>query len=273
MQIQYLINGKLDGQLTPLDRGYAYGDGVFRTLPVRQGLVQDWQDHYRKLHDDCAALGIACPSATQLLADIAALCSNEVAVVVKIVITRGDSVRGYAVIPGAQPNRALLKSPYPEYPEQHYSQGVRLHLCALRLSWQPRLAGIKHLNRLENVLARMEWQDAQFADGLLLDGVGNVIECTMSNLFMRCGNTLVTPELTQCGVAGVTRQRILALAPRLGYAKEVRSFGLPELLQADEVIICNSVFGAWQVRALGEATWAHGVLASRLRASLSGHET
>lgn len=265
---QFLINGSRDGCLTPWDRGFAYGDGVFRTLGVRQGVPRCWERHYRKLNDDCNALGIVCPSEETLLADIRSLCGADEDVAVKIVVTRGESARGYAVPPLAQPTRVVLKSPLPSYPAQSFSAGVNLHLCQLRLSLQPRLAGIKHLNRLENVLARMEWVDTQIADGLLLDVSGHVIECTMSNLFMRTGSLLTTPDLSQCGVAGVTRQRIMELAPQLGYRVEIANFGLQELWRADEVIICNSLYGAWQVRSLQETTWPAGSLAGRLRESL-----
>lgn len=265
MQTQYLINGRYDAHLSPLDRGFAYGDGVFRTLPVRNGVPRDWPLHYRKLQEDCQALGLACPDSSLIYSDIGTLCGSDALAVAKVVVTRGEGARGYALPEGGRINRVVLRSAHPRYPQQYFSAGISLHMCALRLAWQPRLAGIKHLNRLENVLARMEWQDERIADGLLLDGSGNVIECTMSNLFMRLGDTLVTPDLSQCGVAGVTRQRVLELAPRLGYAAEVRSFGLPELLQADEVIVCNSLICAWQVRSLGEATWSGGMLAARLR--------
>lgn len=268
MQRQFLINGGYDGQLTPLDRGYAYGDGVFRTLAVRYGKPQWWQSHYAKLSDDCRALSITCPSSEELLADIALLCGDDAEVAAKIIVTRGDSARGYAVAVQAQPNRVLLKSPYPQYPEHYFSHGVNLHLCTLRLARQPRLAGIKHLNRLENVLARMEWSDQKLADGLQLDMDGNVVECTASNLFMRNGDSLTTPDLSQCGVAGVTRQRILELAPSLGYRIKVSNIPLPELLQADEVIVCNSLYGVWQVRALQDTTWPLGELATRLRGLL-----
>jgi 4-amino-4-deoxychorismate lyase len=265
---QYLINGRREACLAPLDRGLAYGDGVFRTFPVRAGKPHEWNLHYRRLSDDCNALGIVCPAASLLMADIEALCDEAENVVIKIIITRGEGVRGYAVPPLAQPTRILIKSALPSYPEQHFTEGVRLHLCELRLAAQPRIAGIKHLNRLENVLARMEWVDAQIVDGVLLDAEGRVIECTMSNLFVRHGDGLVTPELTRCGVAGVTRQRIIDLAPSLGYGVEVKDFDLQALFEADEVIICNSLFGAWQVRQLNEKHWPAGVLAAKLRGRL-----
>lgn len=268
MQNSFLINGGFDACLTPLDRGFAYGDGVFRTMRVCRGLPVEWDRHYRKLHGDCAALGIDCPAADLLLADIGRLCHEDDEIVIKIVITRGEGARGYAIPSPAQANRVLIKAVLPSYPPQHFSEGVRLHLCQLRLALQPRLAGIKHLNRLENVLARAEWNDPQVADGLLLDMTGNVIECTMSNLFLRTGNRLATPDLSQCGVAGITRERIIELAPQLGYQVMVGAFGLQQLQQCDEMIICNSLYGVWQVRHLEDKKWPAGALAEQLRALL-----
>jgi 4-amino-4-deoxychorismate lyase len=265
MQNQFLINGRREACLTPLDRGLAYGDGVFRTFLLRRGAVHCWTQHYRRLSDDCNALGIVCPPASVLLADVASLCDPVEQAVLKIIVTRGEGARGYAVAALSQPNRMLVKSALPVYPDQHFNEGVRLHLCQLRLARQPRLAGIKHLNRLENVLARMEWVDTQIADGLLLDSEGLVVECTMSNLFIRRGKILLTPDLSRCGVAGVTRQRIIDSGSELGYTVNIADFDLSALLAADEVIICNSLYGAWQVRALHDTVWPAGALAAALR--------
>jgi 4-amino-4-deoxychorismate lyase len=264
----YLVNGRRENSLTPFDRGFAYGDGVFRTMPVTAGIPHCWGRHYRRLQADCNALGIVCPSESVLHADIAQLVADAADCVIKITITRGESERGYAVPPLAQPTRVVSRTALPQYPEAHFTDGVSLFLCTTRLGRQPRLAGIKHLTRLENVLARMAWVDSQTADGLLLDEDGNVIECTMSNVFMRQGDTLVTPDLAYCGVAGVTRERILEFAPQLGYTVQVRPQRLSDLMDADEVVICNSLYGAWQVRQLASHAWTMGTLAARLREKL-----
>lgn len=264
MSRKFLINGHHDANLTPWDRGLAYGDGIFRTLPVRNGQVHCWDRHYRKLCEDCKALGIVCPPEELLAQDIAILMEGDEDATIKIIITRGESARGYAVPALAQPTRIVMRSPAADYPPGHALDGVALFLCDLRLSHQPRLAGIKHLNRLENVLARMEWVDPHYADGLLLDIDNRVIECTISNIFMRSGNTLSTPDLSRCGVAGVTRDRVLELAPTLGYLTQVCDIPLQQLLEAEEVVICNSLFGSWQVRQLQNKQWPPGKLATTL---------
>lgn len=273
MSPDFLINGHRDGYISPFDRGLAYGDGVFRTLPVYGGAPHCWERHYRKLCEDCKALGIVCPPEDVLINDLALLIGEGEDATVKIIITRGEGERGYAVPPLAQPMRLVIRTPAQAYSEVNAREGVKLHLCELRLSHQPRLAGVKHLNRLENVLARMEWVDSRLADGLLLDVDDNVIECTMSNIFIRTGNQLTTPNLKCCGVAGLTRERILELATQLGCQPIITDFNLGQLLEADEVIICNSLFFAWQVRELKEKIWQHGDLATRLREKLLTNDT
>jgi 4-amino-4-deoxychorismate lyase len=127
------------------------------------------------------------------------------------------------------------------------------------------LAGIKHLNRLENVLARREWNSSEIAEGLMLDMDGNAIEGTMSNLFLLQGNTLFTPDLGRCGVAGVQRQRIMNLVGGLGMAVRVENLSLARIYDAEEMVLCNSLIGVWQVRELAGKTWQAGQLAARLR--------
>jgi 4-amino-4-deoxychorismate lyase len=265
-----LVNGSFDQEISALDRGFSYGDGVFRTMKIRDGQPVSWPFHYQKLVADCAVIGIVCPSAELLMLDIQQLFpidefDNAEVSVAKIIITRGEGERGYAPPAVTIPTRVIIKSAMPIYAETYYVQGIRLHLCETRLALQPKLAGIKHLNRLENILARMEWREESIFDGLMLDTNANVIECTMSNIFVRVGGHLYTPDLSQCGVAGITRQRILGLESLLGLTCSQATLTLPELLSADEVLICNSLYGAFQVTAVGNQTWEQQNLASKIR--------
>lgn len=264
----YLINGSKDGNLSPLDRGFAYGDGIFRTIPMQDGRPLHWDAHYTKLVQDCNVLGIVCPNASLLLGDIERLFKDRGQAVAKIIITRGEGARGYSMPSLAQPNRIVVKTEYPVFPQTNFDHGVRLYQCRTRLGHQPQLAGIKHLNRLENVLARAEWSDNSFADGLLLDMYDNAIECTMSNLFARYGDILSTSDLGRCGVAGVTRQRVMDLAPSMGLKVDIAHIPVSTLFQADEIIITNSLFGAWQVIELGQKKWPAQSLSAELRKKL-----
>ncbi|BAN35351.1 aminodeoxychorismate lyase [Sulfuricella denitrificans skB26] len=260
-----LVNGLPSEYVRAFDRGLMYGDGVFRSLLVRAGHPLCWPRHYDKLYADCAALNIVCPPETILAVEMAQLLAEAPDCVVKVIVTRGESQRGYAIPEHMEPTHILMATPAPQYPASYLTEGVRLHLCSTRLGIQPQLAGIKHLNRLENVLARREWSNSEIAEGLMLDIGGNVIEGTMSNLFLLKGKTLHTPDLVRCGVAGVQRERIMDLAGRLGMAVRVENLPLARIYDADEVVLCNSVFGVWQVRELAGKTWPAGKLAALLR--------
>ena len=251
----YLVNGSFNATISPFDRGFAYGDGVFRTIKMVDGLPEHWPQHYQKLVADCAAINIVCPSAELLISDLQQLFtpdtqSEENSAVAKIIITRGEGNRGYTPPAITAPMRVVTKSAMPQYAEERFSDGVHLTVCETRLAAQPKLAGIKSLNRLENVLARMEWASADIADGIMLDMHDNVIECTAANIFARFGNSLITPSLMQCGIAGITRQRIINIAHTLSLKVHEENVDLKKLLSADEVIICNSLYGAWQVKSV-----------------------
>ena len=242
----YLVNGSFNQDISPFDRGFAYGDGVFRTIKIVGGLPEQWPQHYQKLVADCAAINIVCPSAELLMSDLSQLFSADAETekqlaVAKIIITRGEGNRGYTPPAITAPMRVVTKSDMPEYPESRFSEGVNLTICETRLALQPKLAGIKHLNRLENVLARMEWRNPDIAEGIMLDMQGNVIECTAANIFARFDDTLITPNLQQCGIAGITRQRVFDLAPTLSLKASVELFDLKKLFMADEIIICSSL--------------------------------
>lgn len=260
----YLINGSFDDVISPLDRGFAYGDGVFRTFIMRDGQPEHWPLHYQKLVADCAAINIVCPSADLLMSDLQQLFFPDELAVAKIIVTRGNGSRGYAPPAITAPTRVVTKSAIPQHVEKRLSEGVNLTVCTTRLASQGKLAGIKHLNRLENVLARMEWSSPEIADGIMLDMQDHVIECTAANIFARFGDALITPSLHLCGIAGITRQRIMNVAHTLSLKVSEETFGLKKLLSADEVIICNSLYGAWQVHKVEDKTLKVGSLAANI---------
>lgn len=260
-----LVNGVSSDTIAVTDRGLAYGDGVFRTFPVRGGQPQQWRRHFEKLRFDCAALRIPCPDEASLLADLARLAGSGPDFAAKIIITRGSGPRGYAPPASPTPTRIVSSSALPRYPQDFAERGVRLRLCAIRLGFQPALAGIKHLNRLESILARQEWDGEDYAEGLLRDMEGNAVCGTMSNLFTVERGGLFTPDLTRCGVAGVTRDRVIEAAARRAIACRVENIAYERVMQAEEVWLTNSLVGIWQVRELGDRRWEAGTLAARMR--------
>lgn len=250
-----IINGVTTDFVNANDRGLMYGDGVFRTLLLQQGKLILWSDHYKKLQQDCTSLGLACPTMTTLSTELDQLIAQQSDGVIRITITRGTGTRGYAPPIQPQVTRILNLSPLPSYLTAYAISGVKVHLCNLRLAHQPRLAGVKHLNRLENVLAAAECQTAEcqpgeIAEGLLLDTADNLVEGTRSNLFLIKNGTLYTPDLSLCGVAGLQRERVMNWATQHDVECKITNLKIEDLLAADEVFLVNSVIGLWPVREI-----------------------
>jgi 4-amino-4-deoxychorismate lyase len=271
--VRYCINGKLVNGIAPTNRGFAYGDGVFRTMRLLNGELQDWPLHYQTLVADCSKIQIVCPSAELLMQEFKYLMAsaNEEDTqfsILKIMITRGEGARGYAPPSVSEPTRVLIQSPLPNYPAEIYANGVALYTCQTRLASQPLLAGIKHLNRLENVLARAELKDPRFFDGLLRDYDNHVIEAVSGNLFIRKDGVVMTPVLESCGVAGVMRQKILDWYKTQRQTVLVATLTMDDLLSAEAVVIVNSVYGVLQVSHIDDQAVATDHWAKELRSQL-----
>ena len=250
-----LINGKPGDHITSSDRGLQYGDGLFETIAIKNGECEHWYEHMSRLTDGCQRLQIPAPNAQQLLVEAQQLCSDKAQAVLKIIITRGSGGRGYRAPDPVEATRIISIHPWPSYPDENITQGIRVHLCDTKLSHQPALAGIKHLNRLEQIIARNEWDDPSINEGLMSDIDGNVVEGTMSNYFAVINKELVTPEILDCGVAGIMRSHIMAQAILHEISVCERKVKLDELYDADELFICNSIIGIWPVRQLANHSY------------------
>lgn len=244
-----LINGHPENRIDIADRGLQYGDGLFETIAYRNGQLEYFSQHISRLLEGCKRLKIAFPDTLQqaLKTDIDIICHQLTHdAVIKIIITRGSGGRGYRYQSTMQTTRIVSTHAMPVYPAINNS-GISVRICQQRLSINPSLAGIKHLNRLEQVLARNEWQDEQIAEGLMFDYQDHLIEGTMSNVFLVQNNELWTAELSNAGIAGIMRQTLIEIAGRLELPLHTTSLILDNLKQADEVFICNSLIGIWPV--------------------------
>jgi 4-amino-4-deoxychorismate lyase len=242
------INGIEQAHIDATDRGLQYGDGLFETLAAFDGQCPWFEVHYQRLWTGCDRLAIPLPDKAVLLREVEQAAAGQHRAVIKIILTAGSGGRGYARSANLQANRIVLCHAWPDYAEACWLQGVELKLCQTRLGCNPALAGIKHLNRLEQVLARNEWQTREVAEGLMCDMQGNVIEGTMSNVFVVREQDLYTPELARCGVAGVMRRWILETAPRLGFEVHETTLRIEDLQHADELMLANSLIGLWPVK-------------------------
>lgn len=266
------VNGVIGAQLSPLDRGFAYGDGLFETCRLTAGTIPLWKWHFERLQRGCERLMIPLDrdQLGKYLAQL--LAAAEVTDgVLKMTISRGEGGRGYRAPEEISPTYCLVVFPPPAVNSNQ--QGVAVRVCRQRLGANPLLAGLKHLNRLENVLARAEWCDDRFAEGLLLDENGDLIEATASNVFIFRSGELVTPDLSRSGVAGVMRRIIIEqLAPELRITIRIKKVILADLHTADEVFLCNSVFGIWPVLQVVNdsiAQFPHGLVTQQLQQALN----
>jgi 4-amino-4-deoxychorismate lyase len=243
-----IINGVATDQLPASDRGLQYGDGLFETIAVAAGRPQLWQAHMARMQEGCDRLGIPFPGDELLLSEAEGLCKGIERGVLKIIITRGSGGRGYRPPETALPTRILSLHPWPDYPVENVKQGVWIRSCHTTLGIQPRLAGLKHLNRLEQVLARGEWNDPAIVEGVMCDPYGMVIEGTMSNLFFVRGDRVVTPALGGCGVAGVMRRQVLDACRALSIETLEQDITVEAAKASEGIFLTNSLIGVWPVR-------------------------
>ena len=233
------------------DRVLAYGDGVFETLRACRGELPWWDSHWARLERGASRLGLALPRQAQVLDEAGRLLDGADAVL-RLQLNRGNGGRGYAPSQGADPVWILARHPLPVAMPP---QGVTLRWCATRLAIQPALAGIKHCNRLEQVLARAEWQaadavDRDADDGLMRSMEGDVVCATAANLFVLHGTRWCTPVLDRCGVAGICRQWLLDQ-----FKVETARLSMADIETADAVVLTNAVRGILPVARLGARRW------------------
>lgn len=263
-----LIDGIPEGRIDPLDRGFAYGDGVFRTMRIRSGRVLHWAKHYAKLYEDCARLGIPCPSPDVLVGELQHVAESHPNGVGKVIVTRGASGRGYGMPAQCRPTRVVASFPYAPAVSSSVLAGVQVRWCRTPVTEQPALAGAKHLNRLDSVLARSEWTDPDIAEGLMLDRDGRVVSGTMSNVFVLEGKRLATPRLEVAGVAGMQRARLMSLCRQDGLDSVEERIGRERLLAADAVYLTNSVIGLWWIARIEDRVWSKHPITARLVARI-----
>ncbi|MEJ2692053.1 MAG: aminodeoxychorismate lyase [Candidatus Thiodiazotropha sp.] len=247
-----LINGQPSDQIPITDRGLHYGDGLFETIAVIDSSPRLWDRHMARLSRGEAALGLPPSDKAQLRREAGSLCEGSSRGVLKLIITRGSGGRGYRPPENAETRRILSLQPWPDYPARWYRDGIRLRLCETRWSRNPRLAGVKHLNRLEQVLARQEWRDPQIAEGLMLDEQDAVISVTQGNLFLISDGRLYTPDLSHSGIAGILRGLVIECAQRLNIPLEIAALDLAQVRAADALFVTNALLGLCPVVALEE---------------------
>ncbi len=267
MTVTLLHNGEPCTESAVSSRALQYGDGVFRTVLYQHGELIDWSLHLRKLAEDCQALGIDPPDTAATTADALKLTAGRDIAVVKLIVGRQSAGRGYRPA-SPQGERWVMALDAPSSDLSAYRNGIVALLSTVQISEQPLLAGVKHLNRLDQVLASRNWpEDVQ--EALMCDAAGHLISGTRSNLFIVRAGTLLTPKLDRCGIAGIMRLKVLECSRRMNLKHHQIDLLPQDLAQAEEVFLTNSLIGIWPLRQLGAQVWtAPGRVTRQLMAAI-----
>lgn len=257
------VNGTNADTISVADRGFQYGDGLFETIEIRHNTPIFLEKHLQRLNTDSQRLYLPKLNLELLRAEISQLCQNAGNAVLKIIITRGSGGRGYRQPDEIQPTRILSLHPFPDYPKSYYTNGLVTRVCETRLGLNSTLAGMKHLNRLEQVLARAEWNGVSIHEGIMLDFNGRVIEGTMTNLFYVKNGELFTASLNLCGISGILRGWIFEQLSVIEH-----DFFIEDLFEADEIFVCNSIMGICGVREIENQSFKVGKITTELQLAL-----
>jgi 4-amino-4-deoxychorismate lyase len=263
-----LVNGVEGAGISADDRGLQYGDGLFETMGASNGKVLRLELHLARLAEGCHRLGMPMPAPDLIESDCARVLEGLGAAVVKLIVTRGPGPRGYPPPLDASVTR-IVNSTAQQVSEAEAARPISVRICETRLGRNPRLAGIKHLNRLEQVLAGAELREPAVDEGLMRSTDDRLVSGTAANVFMVRKGRLLTPQISDCGVSGVMRELVLRTAARAGIEVEVGDFTLADLERADEVFLTNAVRGIRPVGCVENLkTFVPGPVIARLREAL-----
>lgn len=261
----HLLNGKSEHSIEFSDRGFQYGDGLFETIEVSNGVPVFFQQHLQRLIRGSHKLFMPVPDSSVFVMEAFKLSKNSSNAVLKLIYTRGSGGRGYRQPETLHSTRLFSLYPFPEYPQNFSQSGITIRFCVTRLGLNPSLAGIKHMNRLEQVIARAEWNGSGIQEGLMLDMNNNIIEGTMSNLFLVKDNVLYTPVIDHCGIEGVLRNILITIANNQQIVVVEKKISKQDIYLADEIFITNSIIGIWPVIQLEEVHYKIGTLTRELQ--------
>lgn len=246
-----LLNGQLfedadQASVSPRNRGLLYGQNVFETIAVADGVALLLDEHIARLTAAAASLHIPL-NVGAIRGEIERLSDSKKRAVIRAMVSMGEGGRGYQNPNSPESVRIVSLHDYPDHPKNYWQQGIHLGLAEIRLGLQPALAGIKHGNRLEQIIAREQWQE-EWQEALVLDQNDQVIEATQANIFALKNKQLSTPPLDQAGVAGIMRDYVLAAANKVGVDSQIVSLSVSDIEAADALFVTNSVIGLWPVK-------------------------
>jgi len=262
------VNGQQGCQVNPLERGLAYGDGLFATMRFCGGEVLFLQAHLQRLTQGAKRLGFDWCASGALIAQVAHLAMTHDDGCIKLLLGRGVGGRGYAAPTSGPITEIVSLHTIPSYYSQWQNTGISLKSSEVKLAHQPLLAGIKHLNRLEQVLIKSKTLPSGFEDWLVMDQQRNVIESSMANLFLVDGNNVVTPSIALAGVAGVMREQVIYALVAQGFELHINDVSYQQLSQFEHGFITNSLFGLVDINRIDDLTYTRSPFTHSIRHSL-----
>jgi 4-amino-4-deoxychorismate lyase len=241
------INGQQSTCLAITERGLAYGDGLFTTAKIEYGVVVLLDMHIQRLTGGCKLLGLNTPCMQSLMTELTMVAKKFSLAALKVVVTAGSGGKGYSRV-GLHTdatNVIIIVSDFPSHYKEIALEGIIVGDSNQQIGISPMLAGIKHLNRLEQVLLRAELDKRNEDDLLVINCQGHVVEATSSNVFYWLEGRLCTPEISVSGVNGIIRQSILATYSEIS----IRETHLEDLKQVTAMFICNALMGIIPVKS------------------------
>ncbi|MDD8057967.1 aminodeoxychorismate lyase [Shewanella sp. ER-Te-42B-Light] len=267
------VNQVANSTVSPFDRGLAYGDGVFATMRTasanQTAAVLFIDNHLSRLQQSCLRLGMHWQASDALVSQLLSLATQYPQHCIKLLLTRGEGGRGYQAPAQPQINEIVSVTAIPEHYYQWQQQGIALALSPITLARQPLLAGMKHLNRLEQVLIKSQSLVAKTQDWLVCDTDGWVIESSMANIFAIINGKVVTPAITHAGVSGVMREQFIDALLQDGFEVMVKPMRYGDITAAEHIVITNSLFGVVDVHTIDQCQFSRWTHTSRFRHILS----
>ena len=236
-----IVNGRQQQHITIADRAFQYGDGCFTTMAYRNGHLEFFDAHIERLKFACKTLHIDFDKWSELESCIVDPLQSNTEYVVKVMITRGEGGRGYSPEGALNPNFIISHHSIPSHYTLWQTKGITLTISPITLANQPLLAGIKHLNRLEQVLVKHALAQTKYDDAVVCDTQQQIIETSVANLFWYKDNVWFTADLSGSGVEGVMRNQILAIMQQNGMQCQVVKQDVSILFSAQELFVCNSL--------------------------------
>ena len=259
-QSYFSLNGQQFTDSLPFDllndRGLAYGHGLFETILLHDSKLPLLKRHLSRLEKDSTLLNI--PIEYDNVANYVDLFVNQLKAqsitqgVVKIIVTSGQGGRGYQSPEMIQPYIICSYSNLPVGIKEFRNIPIKVRCCEHRLPENLPLAGIKHLNRLDQVLARSEWNDDSYKEGLMFTQSNHLIEAVSANVFVKSkSGGWITPSLDLAGIAGVMRSLMIEeIFPACDISVAVSQITMEELSECQSLLLCNSIKGLATVQSI-----------------------